>query len=252
MNHKKHSLEKLTEDLILGESEVHLWTVNTNDPGIEIDMLYENILSGDEKKRADRLRFPEERGKFIISRGVLRSILSKYLKSEPRDIIFEYNKYGKPSLPAAINPGNIKFNLSHSRNVVLYAITRNNEVGVDVEYLRDVKRAGKIIERFFSSAEMDFYRAQPDDMKTHAFFRLWTGKEAYTKARGTGFSLPLKEHYISLIPADTDRSHDEEFGVRDHERFSLYEIKTDNHYIAALAIQGRGHEIRYFRSGYQG
>lgn len=246
MTPKKNLRERLPEHITLSGSAIHLWKIRINDPPIGPEELYESILSGDERARADRLRFAEEREKLIISRGVLRSILSKYLKSGPGDIVFEYNEYGKPGLPTGVNPDNIKFNLSHSRNLIVYAVAKDMEVGIDIEYIRDVKSAQKIIDRFFSPSEREYYRTRPDALKAQAFFKLWTGKEAYTKARGTGFSLPVNENDISLIPGDTPPSRDKNPGALSHEDFSLYEIETDNNYIAALVVQGRDHELIYF------
>lgn len=245
MTRTKDSSLRLPEHMSLTGREVHVWKIRIDDPPIDPQELYENILSADERERADRLRFKDERRKYIISRGTLRSILSKYLESVPGDIVFEYNKHGKPSLPPQVNPGKIRFNLSHCRNLVVYAIAKDMEIGIDIEYLREVKWARKIIDRFFSPEERDYYNTRPDHMKTRCFFKLWTGKEAYTKARGRGFSLPLSEHDISLVPGHAPRPYDGRSIDRDYGEFSLYEIKIADNYISSLAVEGRGHKLIY-------
>ena len=123
--------------------------------------------------------------------------LGSYLGAEPSEITFDYNKYRKPDIKPKYNPRNIKFNVSHSANLAIYAISQNREIGVDLEYIREVRTADKIIKRFFTKQETDFYHSQPEGKKNLAFFTLWTRKEAYSKARGMGIGLSLKRRFTS-------------------------------------------------------
>lgn len=245
MNFKRETRENHPAHFILGEAEVHLWVFRFKSKANATEEYYEEIISEDERKRADRLRFNEGRSKFIQARGALRTILGKYLNLHPNKVVFDYNKSGKPGLQSRINPRNVKFNLSHSSNLAIYAVTNNREVGVDVEYLRDVKRADKIIERFFSPDEREFYRSRPPAMKKLAFFQLWTRKEAYTKAMGTGISLPPDDYAFSLVSGNSSYN-DKRKPTVNNRKWSLYDIEIDENYKAALAVEGKGHDIRYF------
>ncbi|MEQ9620111.1 MAG: 4'-phosphopantetheinyl transferase superfamily protein [Deltaproteobacteria bacterium] len=246
MSFKGETRKNHPAHFISDETEVHLWICRFQSEANATEECYEEIISADERKRADRFRFNEERSKFIQARGVLRTVLGKYLNLRPNELVFDYNKYGKPGLQARINPRNVKFNLSHSRSLAIYAVTKDREVGVDVEYLRDVKRADKIIERFFSQHEREFYGSRPSAIKKLAFFQLWTRKEAYTKAMGAGISLPRDDYTLSLIPGDSSYRNNRSPVTGNNRKWSLYDIEIDENYKAALAVEGEGHDIRYF------
>jgi len=181
-------------DSLLASNQIHIWKIGTSYPSVEIESLYKNILSSDERERADRFRSENDKKRFIISRGQLRKSLSSYLKVSPSDLAFSYNKYGKPSIRSEHNPEKIKFNVSHSKNLVVFAITQDREVGIDLEYIRKVNNADKIVRRYFGEEENQFYYSLPESKKKLAFFTLWTRKEAYSKARGMGIGIPGKNH----------------------------------------------------------
>ena len=209
---------------------------------MDLDYLHLEILSQDEKKRADRLRSAKDKRRFTVSRAFLRKSLGHYLNTDPSEIKFTYNKYGKPDIDPEHHPQNIKFNISHSENLALYAITQNREIGIDVEYIRDVDKADKIVKRFFSEEEGEFYYSQPENKKNWAFFTLWTRKEAYSKARGMGIGLPRKEFDLKLAPSAGNNVIDT--GATNIEsKWSLIDIEIDAEYLAALAIEGSNIEI---------
>lgn len=226
----------------LENNQIHIWRIDINNPTVDVDHLFSDILSEDEKKRADRLRSEKDKRRFIVSRGLLRENLGSYLGAEPSEITFDYNKYGKPDIKPKYNPRNIKFNVSHSANLAIYAISQNREIGVDLEYIREVRTADKIIKRFFTKQETDFYHSQPEGKKNLAFFTLWTRKEAYSKARGMGIGLPLKEFDLNLIPNPRNISSDN----KPKSKWSLIDIEINEDYLAALATEGDNLEICRF------
>lgn len=225
----------------LTNNKIHIWKVNTDYPSVEIESLYRNILSLNERERVDRLRSEDDKKRFIVSRGQLRKSLSHYLEVGPADIAFTYNKYGKPSINSEINGENIKFNASHSNKLVVYAITQNTEVGIDLEYIREVSKADKIVSRYFGEEENDFYYSQPDDKKDLAFFTLWTRKEAYSKARGMGIGLPGKKFDLNLVSP----THYKAIENREPE-WSIIDIDIDSAYVAAIATERRDLEICHY------
>ncbi|MGE5374287.1 MAG: 4'-phosphopantetheinyl transferase family protein, partial [Bacteroidota bacterium] len=109
--------------------------------------------SSDEQARADRFRFEQERRRFIVGRGTLRVILGRYLNSTPEKIKFTYHANGKPSLSNGLLQTELRFNLSHSGDMALLAVTQNREVGIDIETLRSNLDAGKLANQYFSPSE---------------------------------------------------------------------------------------------------
>jgi 4'-phosphopantetheinyl transferase len=154
----------------LGDSEVHIWQVN-------LDEVQLNLLSPDEQTRADRFKFEQHRERFIAGRSFLRSLLARYLATDPIGLEFEYSSYGKPSLRST----RIQFNLAHSQHLALYAVTYDRLVGIDVEAIRPVENLDSLVQRFFLPSE---YKAIQNNEAL--FFQYWTCKEAFLKAIGAG------------------------------------------------------------------
>lgn len=230
-------------DLTLSEAEVHLWKSRITDYETDAELFYNGSLPKDEKEKADNIRSRENRKAYIISRGILRTVLSEYLKVEPGDIVFEYNEHGKPSIANRLNPRNVRFNLSHSRDVILYAVAKDKEVGIDVEYMRDVDRAERIIERFFSQEQRDFYNSQSDGIKKTAFFRLWTRREAYGKAMGRGFSVPAVDCGIPLMRSDGKPASVHVASGK----WSIYDLEQEDEYVSAFSVEGQIRRIERFK-----
>src|SRR5580692_3450771 len=176
---------------------VDIYSVRLEADAARLDSLYE-ILAPQERERAARFRFAEHRRHFIICRGTLREILSRYLDQSPSRINFVYNRHGKPGL----RDSDVRFNVSHSGGWALQAVTRDCEVGVDIERVDARFISEQIPERFFSPREVAQLRALPAHQQTAAFFRCWTRKEAYIKARGLGLALSLDSFDVSLGPDD--------------------------------------------------
>jgi 4'-phosphopantetheinyl transferase len=160
-----------------------------------LDSLY-RLLEPEERQRAERFRFASDRCRFIAGRGMLREILARHLETAAGDLRFRYNSYGKPSLASS----DVCFNVSHSSGQALYAIARGREVGVDIERVDRKFAQDQISERFFSPSEVRTLRGLPAGQQTDAFFRCWTRKEAYIKARGLGLALALDSFDVSLGP----------------------------------------------------
>ena len=120
----------------------------------------------------------------------------------PECLSFCYGSHGKPALVWESGGDAIRFNISHSDGVALYAVTRGREVGIDLELVRRGLEIEEIAERFFSRLEIATLRALPTPLRRYAFFLCWTRKEAYIKARGEGLSLPLDQFDVSLIPGE--------------------------------------------------
>ncbi len=227
----------------LSADEVHVWRASLALPGAYLSRYYE-WLSPDERERADRFRFPKHRGHFIAGRGFLREILARYTGAAPRDLRFEYGPHGKPSLAGAGAAAGIRFNMSHSGGLALYAVTWGGEVGVDVERFRPEVECEKIAHRFFSPAEVEALFALPAEARRTAFFLCWSRKEAYIKALGTGLALPLDEFDVSLHPdqpaALLGARHDPEA----LHRWRLWSLDPGPGYAGALVTEGNVVTVR--------
>ena len=222
--------------LTLGSEEVHVWRAPLDATASQIEKLLET-LAPDEQRRAERYHFRRDREHFIVARGVLREILSRYLGLAPGQLGFCYNAYGKPALDSTIGTDMLRFNLSHSHGLALYAITRAREVGVDLEQVRPDFACEQIARQFFSTREVAALRRLPAGMKVAGFFNCWTRKEAYIKARGEGLALPLDGFAVSLTPGEpaallTSQEFEPE------GRWSLRALDPGPGYVAALAVEG--------------
>ncbi len=178
--------------------EVHLWRVRLTSPDDVLGALAAT-LSPDERERAARLVRPRDRERFIVSHAALRSVLACYYGDPPAQYRFGRGSHGKPFLmPPAGRPA-VEFNLSHSGDLALVAVTRGRAVGVDVEQARpdlDFKSMGRMV---FSATERVLLESSPDEEQRTTFFEMWTRKEAYLKAIGRGFSQDPAA--VTLTPA---------------------------------------------------
>lgn len=233
------------EILLLAEGEVHVWRASLDLPQHRIQAL-ERILANDELTRAARFRFARDHIHFIAARGLLRTILARYLLREPHTLTFSYNAYGKPCLAQMPQNYELSFNLTHAHGMALYAITRNCAVGVDVEYIQRQMEWESVAERFFSPYEVRMLKAVSPDMRHVAFFNCWTRKEAYIKARGMGLSLELDSFDVTLAPGEPAALLNIREEGQHISNWSLYDLYPGEAYIAALAVEGRA-SLKYWQ-----
>jgi 4'-phosphopantetheinyl transferase len=228
--------------LNLAPAEVHLWRANLDN---RLADCLERRLSADEIYRADRFHFAKDRNHFIAARGLLRALLSVYVGINADEVRFSYAQKGKPSL-AKTHQSKIKFNLTHSHGLALYAFSHGREVGVDLEYIKEGLEKEKIAERFFSLREIEVLRSVPAELRKQAFFDCWTRKEAYIKARGDGLSMPLDEFDVSLWPGEPAAlllNHKEPAEAR---RWLMRSIPMPSGYVAALVVEGHDWRLKTF------
>jgi len=228
---------KAPHEAVLASDYVHVWRADLDQPAWRIQQLAQT-LSTDEQERAERYRFEHLQRRFIVGRGVLRAILSHYLRVMPAQIQFRYGPQGKPRLAEPLTT--LHFNLAHSHELALYAVTQDRAIGVDIEHVRPLDRAEQLAERFFSAQEAAALRAVPPDQRLEAFFICWTRKEAYIKARGGGLSIPLNQFDVSLAPGEPARLVASRIDRRDPDRWSLYALAPAPAYLATIAVEGNG------------
>jgi 4'-phosphopantetheinyl transferase len=223
--------------------EVHIWRSSLDLPLWRVNAL-KQVLAPDERERADRFVRAEDRTRFIGGRGVLRTILGRYLGLDPRQLRFCYNPFGKPALEAAAGGELLRFNVSHSGDIALYAVTSGREIGIDIERIRPDVGTEDIAERFFSRQEIATLRGLPAPCRLEAFFACWTRKEAYLKARGNGLSLPLDGFDVSLAPGHAAALLGVHDDAAEATRWSLRALFPGPDHVAALAVEGHGWRLR--------
>ena len=218
---------------------VDVWRARLDLPAQTRARLHET-LAPDERHRADRFCFERDRTRFIAGRGILRSVLSRYLRQRPEYVAFSYNSYAKPELAGASRDSGLRFNVSHSAEMLLIAVASGHQVGVDVERLRD--GVLDLAERVFSPREVVALRALAPSGQIEAFFRCWTCKEAYVKGRGQGLSIPLHEFDVSFgsPPTLLQTRHD----PPEAAQWSMYDVTPGHGFIGTLAVRAREVALR--------
>lgn len=191
------------------------------------------ILSEEEQERCQQFYFEEDRLSFIIYHACKRLILAQYLSCDPDELIFSRKKNGKPILI----PNSFSFNLSHTQDFAILGITKNKEIGVDIENISREADYLNIAKRFFHSMEYEnLIKLANAERRKKYFYNLWTAKEAILKATGEGISEKLSQVYISQYPDSHSLG----------KKISLIPLNVPENYIANLAIIGEKKEIDYF------
>ena len=231
---------------LLQDCCVDVWRVDLNRREGCVNSLFE-ILSPDEKQRADKYRFEKDRQQFTVCRGVLRRIIGGYLSAYPQSVQFSYNRFGKPYLTDLDQ--SLRFNVSHSHGVAVIAISVNREIGIDIELVDPRVDVFSIAQSAFSVGDVSFLKSLPSTLQPATFFTGWTRKEACLKAMGDGLSSSDEHH--SAIPSvlkeiDVSFTTSENGTSRD---WSLTSLKTADQFKAALAVEGEIDKVRYLQFG---
>jgi 4'-phosphopantetheinyl transferase len=234
----------------LAARQVDVWRASLDPPAPVVAALA-GTLAGDERARAERYRLERDRRRFTVGRGLLRAILTRYLGGTPDALRFRYGPLGKPALVeesgGGAGPGDLTFSVSHSADLALYAVARARRVGVDVERLREDLATGDLARRFFSPAEAAAIASLGPALRTPAFFRCWTRKEAYVKARGEGLSVSLESFDVSLRPDEPAALVASREDPREPSRWALVDLPVGPGAVAALAVEGREVTLRLWR-----
>ena len=230
-------------NLVLGADEVHVWRASLEQQPVRLQYL-RGTLAPEESERAARFHFARDRQHYIAARGLLREILSRYLKLSADHVRFKYTSYGKPYLTDECGGRWLRFNVSHSGQLALYAVSRERELGVDIEQIRTGIEHRQIAEQFFSKHEVASLLALPAQLQEEAFFLCWTRKEAYIKGIGEGLSLPLDSFDVSLAPGQPASL----LAVRGHAqeaaRWTLQALEPGPGYRGALVAEGRDWQLK--------
>ncbi len=230
---------------LLADGEIHIWRACLRQDDAILRELSQ-CLSVDEQQRADRFYFQKDREHFVVARGALRDILGRYAGIAPERLRFSYDKYGKPTLSDETGGHLLCFNVSHSNELALFAVTRGREVGIDIEFVREDFTDFEIAEHFFSAREVSALRALAPGERAIPFFDCWTRKEAYIKAIGEGLSHPLHTFAVSLTPGEPAALLRTDGDPQEAGRWSLVELYPGEGYRAALAVRDVNPSLRFW------
>lgn len=230
----------------LTDTDVHVWSAALDLPETQVQW-FSYLLAPDERTRAARFHFAKDRNHYTVSRGLLRTILGRYLRIEPQQVQFRYESHGKPTLICPPGKTPVRFNVSHAHGEVLMGFTRDREIGVDIELIRTIDEAEQIAERFFSAQENEVFRSLAPDVRAQAFFNCWTRKEAYIKAIGEGLSMPLDRFDVTLAPGDPALLLATRPNADEAQRWKLQSLDPVPGYVAALCIEGHDWQATCWR-----
>lgn len=233
MESKKKKLPKKT---------IHLWYCDIKKNRNKIKSYY-SLLDKDEKERNSRFKFDKDRECYVISRGILRLLLEQYLEIDAKEIRFNYSPFGKPFLNSK---NDLRFNISHSGNRAAFALFKNQEIGVDIEKIKDDFVVLDLAQNFFSKTEIESLEKLPKKELPRAFFRCWTRKESFIKAEGSGLSFPLNQFAVSLGHDNKAELLATAWDSNEKSKWSLFSFVPAEGYLAACAVQSKVKKIKYF------
>jgi 4'-phosphopantetheinyl transferase len=228
--------------IALSSREVHLWLASYGRAwDASLLSYYRTLLSSDEERQEARFYFAKDRLRYLVTRALVRTTLSRYVNVVPADWRFTANAYGRPQvLSAAAKDLRLEFNISHTTDLIVMAVSRDRAIGVDVESLAERSTSTAIARRCFAQQEVAALEALPAADQPLGFLEYWTLKEAYIKARGMGLSLPLDKFGFCL---DDDRSismwvHPELADTA--VRWRLLQLSPPDHLVAVCVEQQPG------------
>ena len=217
---------------LLEPRKIHLWHFNHT-----LLPINQNLLSKDEKARAEQFHFAKDSAAFICSRATLRSILAQYTNIDPCEIRFHYTPYGKPFLDPLQNPHHLHFNVSHSHQAIIYAISQGYEVGVDIEYMNHTIDYLSIAKNFFSPYEYDYLNKTDKAQQSTLFYRILTCKEAFIKAIGLGLSYSLTDFDVGDFSNQSAKILRMKDDKNARKAWSLFYYTPLENYSAAIATR---------------
>jgi 4'-phosphopantetheinyl transferase len=226
--------------IALPGDDVHLWLVFEAelDGDTRLDDDYRSLLTDEERAQELRFHFARDRRRYLLTRALIRTVLSGYSGVEPRQWRFATNEYGRPHVAAPDALGTLSFNLAHTAGLIVCACTNAGAIGVDVEHIERDNAPLDIADRYFSAAEVSELRASPPEQRAERFFYYWTLKESYIKAIGTGLSTPLDRFSFNLARAGSIGLSFHEGLSDDPRRWRLWLLEPMRTHFVAVCAEG--------------
>ncbi|MGY8769763.1 MAG: 4'-phosphopantetheinyl transferase family protein [Pirellulales bacterium] len=222
---------------LIENDQLHLWRIGLDLPADIVDGLYK-LLNEEEQERVAGFLVDQQASRFTVCRAAVRQILSSYLGCDPQKIEFEKGEFGKPHLKGTQKELPLKFNITHSADLGVLAITKKCEVGVDVERIRTIRGLSRMVERCLVRAEQDDVMNSDTNHRGREFLRFWTHKEAYLKTYGVGIRHPMDKVTIDLAAPPSQRvvNHCDVFP--EEPKAYISEVWPGDEYVGAVAVAG--------------
>jgi 4'-phosphopantetheinyl transferase len=221
----------------LPPDEIHLWLASDH-VDRERAIEYRLLLNSDERRQEQRFHFEKDRNRYLVTRALVRTVLSRYQSIDPNAWVFSTNAFGRPEIDAeSEGAADLCFNISHTAGLVVVGIARGRALGVDVEniFVRDnpLEVAGQV----FAAAELAELGRLPRERRLDRFFQYWTFKESYIKARGMGVSIPLQKFSFRL---ERDGLVDLEIAPElgdDPKRWQFWQMRPAHEHVLAVCAE---------------
>lgn len=230
--------------MTLPANEIHLWLAyydEIEDKGLHAR--YRELMSDAERSQEGRFHFARDRRRFLVTRALVRTVLSRYFCSiAPEDWRFVNNTYGRPEIS---NPDaklvRLSFNISHTHSLIVLGVTKDRALGVDVENVRTRLAPVEIADRYFAPAEVDALAALPSDQRHYRFYEYWTFKESYIKARGMGLSIPLDKFNFRFPQDQVVEMATHADLADDARRWKFWQLSANTEYLVAVCTEKTDH-----------
>ncbi len=234
--------DALLPPILLTPDDVHVWLSDYAAIGDQrLHAAYRELLDPAERAQEPRFHFERDRQRYLVTRALIRTVLSRYAAVAPKQWLFSVNAYGRPE-PAneQATVTGLTFNVSHTHSLIVLAVTKGRAVGVDVENVSGREASIDVADRYFAPAEVAVLHAAPRQEQQRRFFEYWTFKESYIKARGMGLSLPL-DKFAFHYPDDrcVEITIDGELND-DAARWQFWQFQPTEEYLVALCAERTG------------
>lgn len=200
------------------------------------------LLSQDEKMRASKFRFIKDKNLFILARGALRVLSSYYLNIPIEDVSFLYGEFGKPEYSFK---SDLKFNVSHSGDRAVIGFVKHYDIGVDIEKIKSNFDVLDIAMNYFSQKEISELKSLPKHKHVEGFYKCWTRKESFIKAKSKGLSFPLDQFSVSINSKKAVRLLETQWNKNETTLWSLFSFSPEKKYIGAVSIKAQTCNIEY-------
>ncbi len=240
----KNTWQETPDKLSLSKNHIDIWLCDLKTLSSEIGKFY-ILLSNNERERINKLKIEEKKQQYIITRGMLRQRLSLFTKIAPENFVFEYLEHGKPVLTNDAKFANITFNVSHSYNLALIAISQEQSIGIDIEKINHESDPLPLVTRFFSKAEQAEFNTLSETIGAKAFCACWTRKEAFIKAIGDGVAYGLDSFDVTVDPEIQTSSINLHKAAA--ETWSAENLYVGNDYMACLVSNVPDVNVRCWR-----
>jgi len=229
-------------DVKLKRNESHVWYIHINSLKKNTAFL-QGFLSEDEILKASKFRFDKDKTCSIITRGALRWLSSRYLNLQPEDIVFKYGDYGKPDFDFETH---LKFNVSHAGDMAIIGFVLEADIGVDIEHIKSDFDVLDIASNYFSNSEIVSLKQLPQAHLARGFYRCWTRKESFIKAKAKGLSFPLDSFSVSIDSDHDTALLETKWNQNEKDLWRLFSFSPQENYLGAISVKGNVNAIRHY------